>query len=114
MDCWLRKGCTVALALVLLLPELIVPLELSSRAEAAPTAPTQVTVQPVTYLIPNDPEVLAPARAGDSLLFGDVAGGVPSKRELVRHDFSAETGSVERRTDNGTIGSGSATPQARS
>ena len=106
MDCWLRKGCAAAVSIVLLVPELIVPLELSSRAEAAPAAPTQVTVQPVIYLIPNDPAVLAPARATDRLLFRDIAGGVPSKRELILHDFSAETGSVERRTDNGTIGSG--------
>jgi len=76
------------------------------RADAAsPASPTPVSIPTITYLLPKDSAVFNPT-GGDPLQFRPFTGGVPTKRELLRFNFNGDPGEVERRTDNGTIGSG--------
>lgn len=91
---------------------LLVPLAGSSLLGAcavpqmAPPKTVQVVMEPVRYFIPNDAGVIEQPWSTNRLVFEGYERGESVKRERLIFNLSSELGVVERRTDNGTAGSG--------
>ena len=100
-----RSIHTLSLALIALLSACAAPTATTPSKEEPPRA-TAVSQAPVTYIVPNDADFAVQPGPVNRLVFVGYQGGEPTKREIVRFNFSSDTGFLERRTDNGTAGSG--------